>query len=159
MKHRIIALIEQGEVANAAKVTATQAEVQKSSVKRDVPKFEIGDTVDIHHWIELGEKGRTQVFSGTVISLRGTGLNEMVTVRRIVQGEGVERIFPVHSPKIARIEVKRSGKVRRSKLYYLRDRVGKATKLKERKPKAAAAPSTNGAAAAGAPKATAAKKK
>src|SRR6185503_4330575 len=83
-----------------------------------------------------GEKERTQVFSGLVISRKGEGMREMFTVRRVVQGEGVERTFPLNSPKIAKIDVKRSGKVRRAKLYYLRDRVGKeATRLRERKRK------------------------
>ena len=90
----------------------------------------------MHQQILEGEKERTQVFSGLVISRKGEGMREMFTVRRVVQGEGVERTFPLNSPKIAKIEVKRSGKVRRAKLYYLRDRVGKeATRLRERKRK------------------------
>jgi large subunit ribosomal protein L19 len=113
----------------------------------DLPKFDIGDTVDVHVRILEGTKERVQVFNGTVISRRGEGAREMFTVRRIVQGEGVERIFPVVSPKIAKVEVKRPGEARRAKLYYLRDRVGKATKVKERKSKLdlAASPTTNGA--------------
>jgi large subunit ribosomal protein L19 len=103
-----------------------------------VPQFEIGDTVDVFQRILEGNKERLQVFSGTVIARRGSGMSEMFTVRRIVQGEGVERVFPLHSPRIARVEVKRSGRVRRAKLFYLRKRVGKATRLRERKPKAAA---------------------
>ncbi|HMF12185.1 MAG TPA: 50S ribosomal protein L19, partial [Gemmataceae bacterium] len=82
-----------------------------------------------------GQKERTQVFSGTVISRRGEGMRECFTVRRLVQGEGVERVFPLHSPKIAKVEVKRTGQARRAKLYYLRKRVGKATRLRERKTK------------------------
>ena len=105
------------------------------SLKKAPPKFDIGDTVDVHVRILEGQKERTQIFGGTVIARRGSGMNEMFTVRRIVQGEGVERTFPLHSPKIAAVEVKRSGQVRRAKLYYLRDRVGKATKLRERKAK------------------------
>jgi len=105
------------------------------SIKKEPPKFEIGDTVDVQVRILEGQKERTQTFSGTVIARRGSGMNEMFTVRRIVQGEGVERTFPLHSPKIAAVEVKRSGQVRRAKLYYLRDRVGKATRLRERKAK------------------------
>ena len=97
------------------------------------PQFEIGDTVDVHSRILEGEKERIQIFSGVVIARSGSGTREMFTVRRIVQGEGVERKFPLHSPKIAKIEVKRSGVVRRAKLYYLRDRVGKAVRLRERK--------------------------
>jgi large subunit ribosomal protein L19 len=108
---------------------------EQSSLKPEPPKFEIGDVVDVHVRILEGQKERTQIFSGTVIARRGGGINEMFTVRRIVQGEGVERTFPLHSPKIAKVEVKRTGRVRRAKLYYLRDRVGKATRLRERKPK------------------------
>jgi large subunit ribosomal protein L19 len=105
------------------------------SLKKEAPKFDIGDTVDVHVRILEGQKERTQIFGGTVIARKGAGMNEMFTVRRIVQGEGVERTFPLNSPKISAIEVKRSGQVRRAKLYYLRDRVGKATKLRERKAK------------------------
>ena len=118
--------------------------VEAVGVKKDVAPFEIGDTVDVHQRILEGQKERVQVFSGVVISRRGSGMREMFTVRRIVQGEGVERQFPLNSPRIAKIEVKRTGVVRRAKLYYLRDRVGKATRLRERKPKVGA----NGAAKA-----------
>ena len=107
--------------------------VEKSSLKTEVPHFEIGDTVDVHTRILEGEKERIQIFSGVVIARSGSGSREMFVVRRIVQGEGVERKFPVHSPKIAKIEVKRSGVVRRAKLYFLRDRVGKAVRLRERR--------------------------
>ena len=109
--------------------------VEDAAVKKEVPTFDIGDQVDVHQRILEGEKERVQVFSGVVISRRGDGMREMFTVRRIVQSEGVERVFPLHSPKIAKIEVKRTGAVRRAKLYYLRDRVGKATRLRERKAK------------------------
>jgi large subunit ribosomal protein L19 len=109
--------------------------VEKAGAKQDLPAFTIGDTVDVHQRILEGSKERIQVFSGVVISRRGDGMRETFTVRRIVQGEGVERVFPVNSPKIAKIEVKRTGQVRRAKLYYLRDRVGKATRLRERKSK------------------------
>ncbi len=98
--------------------------------------FTIGDQVEVHQRILEGQKERIQVFSGTVIGRRGNGMRETFTVRRIVQGEGVERIFPLHSPKIAKVEVKRTGRVRRAKLYYLRQRVGKATRLRERRAKA-----------------------
>jgi large subunit ribosomal protein L19 len=108
--------------------------VERSSMKETVPKFEIGDTVDVHVRILEGEKERIQVFNGVVIAKSGTKTREMFVVRRIVQGEGVERKFPVHSPRIADIVVKRSGKVRRAKLYYLRERSGKAVRLKERYP-------------------------
>src|SRR5213080_4649625 len=101
--------------------------------RADLPDFQIGDTVDVHQRILEGQKERVQIYSGVVIARRGEGVREMFTVRRIVQGEGVERIFPVNSPKIAKIEVKRTGEVRRAKLFYLRDRVGKATRLRERR--------------------------
>lgn len=107
--------------------------VEKASMKPETPKFEIGDTVDVHCRILEGEKERIQIFNGVVIARSGSGTREMFTVRRIVQGEGVERKFPVHSPRIAKIEVKRSAVVRRAKLYFLRDRVGKAVRLKERR--------------------------
>ena len=116
--------------------------VETAALKPEMPKFEIGDTVDVHLRILEGQKERIQVYTGVVIARRGGSTREMFTVRRIVQGEGVERQFPVHSPKIAKIEVKRTGVTRRAKLYYLRDRVGKATRLRERKPKV----SGNGAA-------------
>ena len=107
--------------------------VEAGSLKAEVPFFEIGDSVDVHTKIQEGEKERIQVFSGTVIARSGSGTREMFTVRRIVAGEGVERKFPVHSPRVADIVVTRSSVVRRAKLYYLRDRVGKATRLKERR--------------------------
>jgi large subunit ribosomal protein L19 len=112
------------------------AAVEEPGLKKEMPQFEIGDQVDVHQRILEGEKERMQVFSGIVIARKGEGMREMFTVRRIVQSEGVERTFPLNSPKIAKIEVKRSGRVRRAKLYYLRDRVGKeATRLRERKKK------------------------
>ena len=107
--------------------------VEKPNLKPDVSYFEIGDTVDVHCRILEGEKERIQIFSGVVIARSGSGTREMFTVRRIVQGEGVERKFPLHSPRVAKIEVKRAGVVRRAKLYYLRDRVGKAVRLKQRR--------------------------
>ena len=107
--------------------------VEKTSLKTDVPKFEVGDTVDVHTRILEGEDERIQIFSGTVIARSGSGSREMFSVRRIVSGEGVERKFPLHSPKIAKVDVKRRGVTRRAKLYYLRDRVGKAVRLRERK--------------------------
>jgi large subunit ribosomal protein L19 len=105
--------------------------VEQTSLREDAPQFSIGDTVDVHTKILEGDKERIQVFSGTVIARSGSGSREMFTVRRIVAGEGVERKFPVHSPRIAKVEVKRSSVVRRAKLYFLRDRVGKAVRLKE----------------------------
>ena len=106
--------------------------VERSSLREERLHFQIGDTVDVHQRILEGNKERIQIFSGVVIGRRGTGTGEMFTVRRIVAGEGVERTFPVNSPKIAKLEVKRHGRVRRAKLFYLRDRVGKATRLVER---------------------------
>ncbi|TVP99029.1 MAG: 50S ribosomal protein L19 [Planctomycetaceae bacterium] len=107
--------------------------VEKTSIKAEPPQFEVGDTVDVHNKILEGNKERIQVFSGVVIAKSGRGSREMFTVRRIVAGEGVERKFPVHSPRIAKIDVKRSSVVRRAKLYFLRERVGKAVRLKERR--------------------------
>ena len=106
--------------------------VEAVGVKKDGTSFEIGDTVDVHQRILEGQKERVQVFSGVVISRRGSGMREMFTVRRIVQGEGVERQFPLNSPRIAKIEVKRTGVVRRAKLYYLRDRRGKSARIAEK---------------------------
>jgi len=113
--------------------------VEETSMKTAVPKFEIGDTVDVHVRILEGDKERIQVYNGVVIARSGAGTREMFVVRRIVQGEGVERKFPIHSPRIADVVVKRSGKVRRAKLYYLRNRSGKAVRLKERFSSGAAA--------------------
>ena len=109
--------------------------VEQSSLKTgdDLPKFDIGDTVDVHTKILEGSKERVQIFNGVVIARSGSGTREMFSVRRIVAGEGVERKFPLHSPRISKVEVKRSGIVRRAKLYFLRDRVGKAVRLKERR--------------------------
>src|SRR5512136_2574265 len=104
--------------------------VEKGSMKSTVPKFEIGDTVDVHVRILEGDKERIQIYNGVVIARSGSGTREMFVVRRIVQGEGVERKFPIHSPRIAKIVVSRSSIVHRAKLYYLRDRVGKAVRLK-----------------------------
>ena len=114
--------------------------VEQASMKATLPKFEIGDTVDVHVRILEGEKERIQIFNGVVIAKSGTKTREMFVVRRIVQGEGVERKFPIHSPRIADVVVKRSGKVRRAKLYYLRDLSGKAVRLKERFPSSTSTP-------------------
>ncbi len=107
--------------------------VEKTSMKPEPPYFEIGDTVDVHCRILEGQKERIQVFSGVVIARCGSGTREMFSVRRTVQGEGVERKFPLHSPRIAKIAVTRAGIARRAKLYFLRDRIGKAVRLKERR--------------------------
>ncbi len=97
--------------------------------------FEIGDTVDVHLRIREGEKERVQIYTGTVISIKGSGFNHAFTVRRIVQDEGVERVFPLNMPDIVDIKVRSHGRVRRAKLYYLRDRVGRGRRLAERRPK------------------------
>src|SRR3954467_1568029 len=107
--------------------------VEKTSLKEAAPQFDIGDTVDVHTRIVEGDKERVQVFSGTVIMRRGRGTNETFTVRRIVNNEGVERIFPMHSPFIAKLIVKRGGESRRAKLFYPRQRVGKAVRLTEKR--------------------------
>ena len=102
-----------------------------SSLKADAPKVKIGDTVRVHVRITEGDKSRIQMFEGTVIAKNNGGVSETFTVRRVSYGVGVERVFPVHSPNVAKVETVRNGKVRRAKLYYLRDRVGKAAKVKE----------------------------
>ncbi len=107
--------------------------VEEKHLKAKAPQFNVGDTVDVHVKIVEGDKVRTQVFTGTVISRKGIGVNEVFTVRRITNNEGVERIFPVHSPNVVKVNVVRSGVIRRSKLYFLRDRVGKAVRLKEKR--------------------------
>ena len=125
--------------------------VEQPHLKKEVPQFQVGDTVDVATRIIEGEKERIQIFSGTVIMKKGRGMNETFTVRRIVNNEGVERIFPINSPFISKVTVRRSGETRRAKLFYLRDRIGKATRLaevrkvkKEETPKAAAAHSEKG---------------
>jgi large subunit ribosomal protein L19 len=107
--------------------------VEKASLREDALKFQVGDTVDVHCRILEGDKERIQIFNGVVIAKRGSGTREMFTVRRSVAGEGVERSFPINSPKIAKLIVKRHGRVRRAKLYYLRGRTGKAVRLAERR--------------------------
>lgn len=107
-------------------------ELENEWRKKQVPSFRVGDTVDVHFKIVEGDRQRVQVFSGVVIGRKGGGHRETFRVRRIVQGEGVERIFPLHSPFLVDVKVQKRGKVRRAKLYYLRERVGKATRLRER---------------------------
>jgi large subunit ribosomal protein L19 len=107
--------------------------VEQEYLKKEAPQFEIGDTIDVHTRIIEGEKERIQVFTGTVIMRKGRGINETFTVRRIVNNEGVERIFPLHSPFISKVVVRRSGESRRAKLFYLRNRVGKAVRLTEKR--------------------------
>ena len=106
--------------------------VENKSLKKDIPHFEIGDIVDVRCRIKEGDKERIQVFSGTVIARKGRGINETFTVRRIVDDEGVERIFPLHSPNVIDVRPVRSGKTRRAKLYYLRKRTDKAVKLTQK---------------------------
>lgn len=98
-----------------------------------LPSFSVGDTLDVHYLIVEGEKERVQVFQGVLIGDKGRGVNRTITVRRIVANEGVERIFPLHSPRIAKIEVVRHGDARRAKLYFLRERIGKARRLRDRR--------------------------
>ena len=106
--------------------------ISDSSLKAEVPEINIGSTVRVHVKIREGERERIQMFEGTVIAKRGSGISSTFTVRRVAYGVGVERVFPVHSPNVVAVDVVRNGKVRRSKLYYLRDRVGKAAKVKEK---------------------------
>jgi large subunit ribosomal protein L19 len=137
MKNRYVALVEGQQIDSIVKYKVKEKDKQGNEVEKELTRhiddFQIGDTVDVHLRILEGQKERVQVYSGVVIARRGEGARSTFMVRRIVQGEGVERIFPLHSPRIARVEVKRTGRVRRAKLYYLRDRVGKATRLRERK--------------------------
>ena len=105
--------------------------IEEGMLKEEKPVIEIGDVVRVHVKIREGERERIQIFEGTVIARRGSGVSETFTVRRVSYGVGVERVFPVNSPNVAKVECVRHGKVRRSKLYYLRDRVGKAAKVKE----------------------------
>jgi large subunit ribosomal protein L19 len=108
-------------------------QIEKEYEKPSVPDFDVGDAVDVHVKIVEGDKERIQVFSGVVIARKHSGIRATFTVRRIVQGEGVERVFPLHSPSIVDIKVGRKAKVRRSKLYYLRRLTGKAARLRERR--------------------------
>ena len=106
--------------------------ISDASLKAEVPELNIGSTVRVHVKIREGERERIQMFEGTVIAKRGSGVAETFTVRRVSYGVGVERVFPVNSPNVTKVEIIRHGKVRRSKLYYLRDRVGKSAKVKEK---------------------------
>lgn len=133
--------------------------VEDKHQKSDVPDFRVGDTLIIHQKLLDGQKERIQTFEGDVIARNGSGVKEMMVIRKIVQGEGVERIFLVHSPRIAKIEIKKAGQVRRAKLYYIRDRVGKAVRIRQddKRQKALEAANTKAAAEAAAVKAAAAK--
>lgn len=106
-------------------------QIELEHMKPAVPDFGIGDSVDVHYLIKEGDKERVQLFIGMVIALKGRGIRKMIMVRRIVQGEGVERSFPVHSPRVKDITITRRGKVRRAKLFFMRDRVGKQTRVTE----------------------------
>jgi large subunit ribosomal protein L19 len=119
---------------------ALQHKIESAQFRKDDAKFNVGDSVKVHTKVVEGDKERIQIFAGVVIGKRGTGLNETFTVRRISYGEGVERIFPFHSPRVDKIEVERQGDVRRAKLTYLRKRLGKgATLVKELETKTVAA--------------------
>ena len=107
------------------------AAITNEQLKETLPKFEVGDTVRVSNRIKEGNRERIQLFDGTVIAKRGGGISETFTVRRISYGCGIEKTFPIHSPNVVKVEVLRYGKVRRAKLFYLRDRVGKASKVKE----------------------------
>jgi len=106
-------------------------EIENSKLKKELPSYKAGDTVKVNVKVSEGNRDRIQIFEGVIIATNGVALNKTITVRKLSFGIGVERIFPVHAPIVDSIEVIRKGKVRRSKLYYLRDRVGKATKIKE----------------------------
>ena len=105
--------------------------ITEGMIKEDKPEIKIGDVIKVHVKIVEGSRERIQVFEGTVIAMKGSGVSETFTVRRVCYGVGIERVFPVNSPNVAKVELVRHGRVRRSKLYYLRDRVGKAAKVKE----------------------------
>ncbi len=120
---------------------ALQEKIESEQYRKDKTDFAVGDSVRVHTKVVEGDKERIQIFAGVVIGKRGRGLNETFTVRRISYGEGVERVFPLHSPRVDRIEVERKGEVRRAKLTYLRKRLGKgATLVREKEDKAAAEP-------------------
>ena len=106
-------------------------DIERELAKPSLPMVHPGDTVEVHYLIREGEKERVQLFIGTVISIKGRGTNRSITVRRIVQGEGVERVFPLHNPRVKDVIITRRGDVRRAKLYYLRDRIGKKTRVAE----------------------------
>ena len=118
-----------GKERNSEKMDAIKLMTQ-DSMKTEIPQFGVGDTVKVHVRITEGDKSRIQVFEGTVIAKKHGGINETFTVRRVAHGCGIERVFPIHSPSVDKVEVVRQGIVRRAKLYYLRDRVGKAAKVK-----------------------------
>jgi large subunit ribosomal protein L19 len=118
---------------SALKAVKVIEELNASTLKTDVPSIDVGDTVNVHFRIVEGDKERVQVFQGVVISHTGRGINEMMIVRRIVDDMGVERVFPVNSPRIAKFDIVRKADARRAKLYYLRDRVGKSRRLRDKR--------------------------
>lgn len=107
--------------------------IEDEQLRDDMPKFNVGDTVQVHYKVVEGSRERVQVYEGTVIKIQGGGARKTFTVRRLSYGVGVERTFPIHSPRIEKLVVTRKGKVRRAKLYYLRDRLGKSAKVKEKR--------------------------
>lgn len=111
---------------------AVIAKLESEQLKKDIPNFRIGDTIRVHTRIIEGEKERIQIFTGTVIARKGSGLSETFSLYRVAYGEGMERVFPLHSPRIAKLEIVKEGQVRRAKLYYLRGTSGKASKVKGR---------------------------
>ncbi len=122
-------------------MNAIIAKIEQEQIKKELPEFRTGDSVKVHTRVVEGDKERIQIFAGIVIAKQGSGLNSAFTVRKISYGEGVERVFPLHTPKIAKIEITKRGKVRRNRLYYLRSRLGKeAMTVREaiQKPKALA---------------------
>lgn len=131
------------------------ASINAPALKKDLPSLAIGDTINVHNRIVEGDKERIQVYSGVLIARAGSGMTDMITVRRVVDEVGIERVWPINSPLIAKIEVVRHGDARRSKLYYLRDRVGKSRRLRDRRRglKHIEVPGENNAPAAEAPKA------
>lgn len=112
--------------------SAVIQKLEEEQIKKDIPNFCIGDTIRVHTRIIEGEKERIQMFTGTVIARKGTGISETFSMHRVAYGEGMERVFPLHSPRIAKIEIIKEGDVRRSKLYYLRGKLGKKSKVKGR---------------------------
>ncbi len=106
-------------------------QIEAEEAKKFLPTVHVGDTVEVHYLIREGDKERVQLFIGTIIAMSGRGISRTMTVRRLVQGEGVERIFPIHSPRVKDVVVTRRGRARQSKLYYMRDRVGKSTRVRE----------------------------
>jgi large subunit ribosomal protein L19 len=129
---------------SALKAVQVIEELNASTLKTDVPSIDVGDTVNVHFRIVEGDKERVQVFQGVVISHTGRGINEMMIVRRIVDDMGVERVFPVNSPRIAKFDIVRKADARRAKLYYLRDRVGKSRRLRDKR-RGLEKPATTGA--------------